>query len=354
MISLKPKKDALVGLDIGSHTIKLVELSESKGRYYLKHFGISQLPPDVIVDGAVMDSGAVVDVVKELVAAAKVKNRKVAISVSGFSVITKKITVNLMTEEELLESIQWEAAQYIPFDIEDVTIDFQILGQSKDKPDQMDVLLVAAKKEIITDYEALMAGAGLEPTVIDVDLFALENMYEALFGIGEDEVVALVNLGASTTNINVVKGPVSLFTRDISLGGRQVTQEIQKLFNISFDEAEALKTGDPERWKGYKNLERIVANFCEAFVGEIQRSVDLFYATYPEEQIQRIGICGGAAMTPGLLDHVRQRLGIEANLVNPFEKISFSSKEFDASYLNAVGPVAAVGVGLAMRRAGDR
>jgi type IV pilus assembly protein PilM len=354
MVLFSSRKQALVGLDIGSHSVKLVELSESKGAYKLKNFAMANLPQDVIVDGAVMDSGAIIDVVKGLISQTKLKNKKVAISISGFSVIIKKIAVAMMSEEELLESIQWEAAQYIPFEIEDVNIDFQILGQNRDNPDQMDVLLVAAKKETITDYENLILGAGLELQLIDVDSFAVETMYENLFGIGEEEVIALVNLGASTTNVNVVKGPISLYTKDVPVGGKQLTQEIQKQYGLSFEEAENLKLAGPQLWASQRNLDKIINNHCEVVASEIQRSLDLFYATYPEEQIQRIGLCGGGAMTPGLVDQVRERLGIEVQLINPFEKISYSPKEYEDSYVNSVGPMAVVGVGLAMRRVGDR
>lgn len=354
MIAFTSRKQELVGLDIGSHSVKLVELSESKGSYRLKNFAMVNLPQDVIVDGTVMDSGAIIDVLKDLISRRKLRNRKVAISVSGFSVIIKKIAVAMMSEEELLESIQWEAAQYIPFEIEDVNIDFQILGQNRENPDQMDVLLVAAKRETISDYENLILGAGLELQLIDVDSFAVETMYENLFGIGDEEVIALVNLGASTTNVNIVKGPISLYTKDVPLGGKQLTQEIQRQYGMSFEEAENLKVGGPELWASHRNVEKIISNYCENFASEIQRSLDLFYATYPEEQIQRIGLCGGGAMTPGLLDQVRERMGLEVQLLNPFEKISYPSKEYEESYMNSVGPMAVVGVGLAMRKVGDR
>ncbi len=354
MISFKSGKKELVGLDIGSHTIKLVDLAGSKGRYRLRQFATAPLPPEVIVDGAVMDSGAIIEVVRDMVAKSRVKNKRVALSISGFSVIIKKITVGFMSEEELLDSIQWEAAQYIPFDIEDVNVDFQVLGQNRDNPDQMDVLLVAAKKEIINDYENLMKETGLDPQVIDVDSFAVETMYENLFGLEENEVLGLINIGATTMNFNIVKGPISLLTRDVSMGGKQITEEIQKQYNLRYEEAEAVKLGGPENWQQYKNFDRILKNACELFAGEIQRSLDFFYANFPEEHVQKLGLCGGASKTPGLLDHIKEKLGIETFVINPFERISYSPKEFEESYLSSVGPIAAVGVGLAMRRAGDK
>jgi type IV pilus assembly protein PilM len=350
----KSRNSELVGLDIGSHSIKLIELASGKGGYRLKRFVTAPLPADVIVDGAVMDSGSIIEVIREIVSGHKIKNRDVALSISGFSVIHKKVTLNYMSEEELAESIQWEAAQYIPFDIEEVNIDFEILGENPDNPDQMDVLLVAAKKEIINDYETLMAESGLEAHVIDVDSFAVENMYESLYGIEDHEVVALINIGASTLNFNVVKGPISLLTRDVSVGGKQVTEDIQKQYNLSYEEAEMLKLGPNDAWDQYKNFDRLIRNACETIATEIQRSLDFFYTNYPEEQVGRIGLCGGGARTPGLVENVHERLGIETALLNPFERMSFSSREYDESYLNAVGPTAGVGVGLAMRRVGDK
>lgn len=353
MLSFSSKKGELIGLDIGSHSVKLVELAGAKGGYRLKHFAMAPLPADVIVDGAVMDSGSIIEIVRELISNNKIKNRRVALSISGFSVIIKKVTMNYMSETELEESIQWEAAQYIPFDIEEVNVAFQRLGENAENPDQMDVLLVAAKKEIINDYEALMAESGLETHVIDVDSFAVEAMYESLYGIEDAQVIALINIGASTMNFNIVQGPVSLLTRDVSMGGKQITEDIQKQYNLRYEEAESLKVGATDAWSQYKDFDRLVQNTCEQISTEIQRSLDFFYANYPDAQIGRLGLCGGVAKTPGLPEHIQERVGIETSLINPFEHISFSTRDFDEVYLNSVGPIAAVGVGLAMRRVGE-
>jgi type IV pilus assembly protein PilM len=353
MLGLGSKKEDLIGLDIGSHSIKLVDLAEIKGGYRLKQFAMAPLPADVIVDGAVMDSGSIIEVVRDMISEHKIKKNKVALSISGFSVIIKQVTVNFMSEEELAESIQWEAAQYIPFDMEEVNIDFQILGENRDNSDLMDVLLVAAKKEIINDYETLMTESGLETHIIDVDSFAVETMYENLFGIQDDEVVALINIGANTVNFNITKGPISLLTRDVSMGGKQLTEEIQKQYNLQYEEAEALKLASPDRWAEYSQFDRLIQNTCDMFAMEIQRSLDFFYANFPDEQVGRLGLCGGAAKTQGLLEHLQRKVGIETVLINPFESISFSPREFDEHYLTTVGPIAAVGVGLAMRKVGD-
>src|SRR3990172_1464140 len=240
MLFGKPK--GLIGLDIGSSSIKLCELKETKKGYHLQNFGIAPLPPEVIVDGQLMNSSAVVDAIQTLVRDRKIKVKEVATSVSGTAVIIKKIKLPAQSPEELSESIKWDAEQYVPFDINYVNLDYQILHPG-DEEGQMEVMLVAAKKDFINDYVAVVKEAGLNPVVMDVDAFALENMYEINYAIQEGEVLALVNIGASTININVTKGGMVVFTRDVTAGGNAFTEEIQKQLGVSFEEAETLKIG---------------------------------------------------------------------------------------------------------------
>ncbi|MBE0616487.1 MAG: type IV pilus assembly protein PilM, partial [Proteobacteria bacterium] len=237
----KPKN--LVGLDIGSHSIKIVELEHQKHGFKLKNFGVAQLPPEAIVDGVIMDSAVVVESIRSLVSNLNLKNRNVATSVSGHSLIIKKIQLPLMTEAELEEQIQWEAEQYIPFEIDEVNIDFQILGPLLDEEGQMEVLLVAVKKDIINDYSAVIAESGLVPQVVDVDAFCLENIFEVTCPEYLDKTVVLIDVGASIMNINVLKNGVSTFTRDITVGGSNFTEEIQKELGVGYEEAEILKLG---------------------------------------------------------------------------------------------------------------
>src|SRR5574340_1168476 len=237
------KSKLALGLDIGSSSVKLVQLKEKKGGYALQAFGTAKLPPETIVDGALMNSGAVVQAIQELLAEHKVKARDAAIGVSGHSVIIKKIQLPRMTQEELDDQIQWEAEQYIPFDVKDVNIDTQILTPGGDAAGQMDVLLVAAKKDMINDYTSVCAEAGLTATVVDVDAFAVQNAFEVNYDAGADETVVLINVGAAVTNVNVVSHGITTFTRDITMGGNAFTEEIQKQLNVSYDEAEALKVG---------------------------------------------------------------------------------------------------------------
>ena len=236
------KKIEPIALDIGSTFIKLVQLKGSNKNYQLIKFGMVPLPPEVIVEGAVMDAGRVVEAIKELLSSQKIKTKEVVISVSGSSVIIKRVSVADMTDEELAESIKWEAEQYIPFSIDDVNVDFQKLGAGA-AAGQADVLLVAVKKDKINDYVNLVKEAGLEPVVMDVDAFALANMYELNYAL-EEGTTALLNIGASVMNINILKDGISIFTRDITVGGNRYTEALQRDFGLTYEDAEKVKRGE--------------------------------------------------------------------------------------------------------------
>ncbi len=348
-----------IGLDIGSSYIKVLELAESKaGRWSLMNFGMKKLPPEAIVDGALMNSNIIVDSIRELVSSHKIRTRDVVTSVSGHSVIIKKINLPVMTTEELEESIQWEAEQYIPFDINDVNIDVQILDPVGDETGQMEVLLVAAKKDMINDYVAIVQEAGLNPVVMDVDSFAIENAFEANYDSSPDDTMVLVNIGASIININVLRGGITAFTRDITLGGNQYTEEIQKQLNVSYEEAEALKIGGDivrdSQAVVPEEVEGIIRAVSENVATEIQRSLDFYAATSTEDEITRIFLSGGSARIPGLTRTIQEKTGLPVELVNAFRHIEINEKDFNTAFLNEVAPMAAVAVGLAMRRSGDK
>src|SRR6185436_20972050 len=225
------KSKAVVGLDIGSSAVKAVELKPVGKGFRVAAFGSEPIPQDAIVDGAIIDAGAVADAIRRVFDTNKAfKAKDVCASLSGNAVIVKKITLPVMTESELGESIYWEAEQYIPFDIQDVNLDYQILdpGTGPDSKGTMDVLLVAAKKEKIADYTNVIAQAGRVPVVVDVDAFALQNAYEVNYGPQSGAIVVLLNAGASAININILSGDQSLFTRDISIGGNAYTEAVQK------------------------------------------------------------------------------------------------------------------------------
>ena len=348
------KKKDVVALDIGSSSIKLVEISESKRGYNLTNFGMAELHPETIVDGAIMDTAAVVDAIQSLVTGLKIRVRDVVTSVSGNAVRIQKITLPTMSQDELEESIQWEAEQYIPFDISDVNIDFQILDTLDDGSGQMEVILAAAKKDIINEYVAVISEAGLNVAIVDVDSFALENMYDVNYQFDTGDVIALVNIGASLTNINIIKNGISAFTRDISSGGNQYTEELQKRFSISYDEAESLKLG-----KGGKDLPRdevikvINQVSGEIVSAEIQKTIDYFLSQGTSDSVNKIYLSGGTSKTSGLSKNIQDKSGITTELVNPFANIDFNEKLFDAAYIQDIAPFGAIGVGLAIRREGD-
>jgi type IV pilus assembly protein PilM len=348
------KRDALLGLDIGSHAVKLVHLASAKGTYRLKHLGICRLPPNVIVEGAIKDPAAVQDAIKSLTANLKTKVKGVATSISGYSVIIKKIELPQMTPEELTENIQVEAEQYIPFNVEDVNIDFQILGSSPEKGDRMEVMLVAAKKEVIEDYSGILRKAGLAPEVIDVDFFALENAFEVNYTAGESGGVALVDIGANKMNINVLKNGVSMFNRDASVGGHQITQDIQDRFGLDYEEAEKIKLGIPSPKVPVQDLEAIFVAAATTWATEVKRAIDFFYATYPDEMISQVLLSGGSSRLPGLDALLHKDTNIPTALFNPLARIDLDEKIFDREYVDYIAPQMAVAVGLALRRVGDK
>lgn len=351
------KSKGTVGLDIGSSSVKLIELKPGKRKgYQLVNLGVASLPPEAIVDGALMNSSVVVEAIRSILGSLKLKTRDVATSISGHSVIIKKINLPVMTSEELEESIQWEAEQYIPFDINDVNIDFQILGTEESEAGQMGVLLVAAKKDMINDYTTVIQEAGLNPVVIDVDAFAVENMYEANYSLQPGEIIALVNLGASIININILKGGVPTFTRDISAGGSQYNEEIQKSLNISFEEAERMKVAGKaeEDMPLPQEISGIVESVSDSLSSEVQRSLDFFSATATEDKISKVILCGGCARTVGLDRAISEKSGYPVEVANPFNNIEVSPRAFDADYIANIAPATGVAVGLALRWSGDK
>lgn len=347
-----------LGLDIGSSTVKIAKLKESKRGFALQTFASAPLPPEAIVDGALMNSAAIVSAIQDLCAANKIKLKEAAIGVSGHSVIIKKITLPKMSQDELDESIQWEAEQYIPFDVKDVNIDTQILGDKGEGTGQMDVLLVAAKKDMINDYVSVVTEAGLQPVVVDVDAFAVQNMFEVNYEQVPGETVVLINAGASVVNINVVSGGISTFTRDITVGGNQFTEEIQKQLNVSYDEAEALKVGGQHAGEADavvpQEVEKVMQGVAEQMAGEIQRSLDFYAATAADSHIAKVYLSGGAARVPALFKVIEQRVGVPVEILNPFKTIEVDNRRFDPQHILEIAPSAAVAVGLALRSAGDK
>jgi type IV pilus assembly protein PilM len=350
------RKRTAVGLDIGSSALKAVELRPSGKGYKVVGFATEPVPHDSIVDGAIVDSGAVADAIRRLLESGAFKTKEVVASLSGSAVIVKKISLPVMTDAELAESIYWEAEQYIPFDVQDVNLDYQILdpGTKADSKGSMDVLLVAAKKDRIADYAGVIAQAGRVPVVIDVDAFALQNAYEVNYGARTGGIVVLLNAGASAVNINIMSGDQSLFTRDISIGGNTYTEAIQRELSLSFDVAERAKKGEPIEGVRPEDVRSVLHAVTENLLLEIQKTFDFFKTTASWDQIDSILLSGGASAVDGLAQALEDRFGAPVEPFDPFRKVMFDQAKAGASGGDRLAQTAAVAVGLALRRAGDR
>jgi len=351
------KSKAAAGLDIGSTSVKAVELKVTGKSYRVVAMASEPVPPDAIVDGAIMDGGAVADAIRRLFDNNKgFKAKDVAVSLSGSAVIVKKISLPVMTDHELAESIHWEAEQYIPFDIQDVNLDYQILdsGTGAASKGTMDVLLVAAKKDKIADYTGVIAQAGRQAIVVDVDAFALQNAYELNYGVDAQSVVVLMNAGASAINVNIVCGDQSLFTRDISIGGNAYTEAVQKELNLPFAAAEQLKKGVAVNGATFQDVKPVLHAMTENALMEINKTFDFFKATAASDRIDRIVLSGGAAKVDGFAQALQARFGTPVEMFDPFKTISCDPHRLGIADAEDLMPTAAVAVGLALRRTGDR
>ena len=346
------KKTHLIGLDIGSKTFKVASVEEIKKGYNLKEFGMIDIPSGVIEEGSIKDPEQAADSIRQLFTMFNIKGRNVALSIGGYSVIVKKINVEAMSEDELQETINIEAEQYIPFDISDVNIDFQILGENESNPNQIDVLLVAAKKEIINDYVNLTQMAGLNPCIIDIDAFSLQNIYELNYET-KDENIALIDIGASKTSLNILKGNSSVFIRDVSLGCGQINERIVSLVDCTLDEAEELKYGDQTDKISEENLTQIISAVSADWCMEIGRAFDFFYSTYPDQNIKRIVLSGGGGNIKEFQQLLASETSIEVTTIYPFKNFSIDSK-FDSSHLEKIALQAAICMGLSIRRIDDK
>lgn len=346
-------KKGTIGLDIGSSYIKIVQLKDLKGGYELELFDVLPLPPELIVDGSIIDSFRLLDSLKELLRKSKVKTKDSVIGIAGHSsVIIKRISLPEMSEEELSESIKFEAEQYVPFDIEEVNLDFQILGP-KSEPGQMDVILVAVKKDIINEYVSVVKEAGFNPVIVDVNSFALENMYEINYEIEPDKNVAIVNIGASTINMNILKGGISVFTRDSAIGSNLHTETLQREFNLTYENAERLKKGEPVENVSSDDAFSVIESASDEIISEVNRSFEYFRSSVVHEDINEVVLSGGCALIKNFLKPFAERIGVETKVIDPFRNIKIP-KKFDVTYIEEIAPMAAVAVGLAIRRPGDR
>jgi type IV pilus assembly protein PilM len=345
------RKKQIVGCDIGSSAIKIVELKGLKdGEYQLVHAALAELSPEAIVDGAIMDSSLVVEGLSRVIADNGIKNPSFGGSLSGHSVIIKKIQLPSMSEAELGESIQWEAEQYIPFDINDVNLDYVVLGRGDG--DTMDVLLVAVKKDRINDYTSVITQAGKVPALMDVDVFALQNAYEVNYGPGEG-TIALVNVGASVMNINVLHRGTTIFWRDVAFGGNQYTEAIQRELNLPREDAERLKLGERVGEHTLQQVLGVLNSVSEDLAAELQKTIDFFVATSSVDRLDRVVLAGGSAQILNLDQVLKERFQVDVEVMNPFRNIRYSESDFDPEWINRHAPAMAVAVGLAVRTVGD-
>jgi type IV pilus assembly protein PilM len=350
------KPRTVIGLDIGSSAVKAVELKPSGKGYKVTAFGAEPVPPDAIVDGAIIDATSVADAIRRVFDSHKFfKTKEVCASLSGNAVIVKKITLPVMTENELAESIYWEAEQYIPFDIQDVNLDYQILdpGTGPNSRGSMDVLLVAAKKEKIGDYTSVIAQSGRTPVVVDVDAFALQNAFEVNYGLEAGRTVVLLNAGASAINISILQGDQAVFTRDISMGGNAYTEAVQKELDLQFESAEQLKKGIPVDGATFEEAQPVLHAVTENVLLEIQKTFDFFKASASTDHIDRIMLSGGASRVDGFHHMVQERFNAPVEDFDPFRAVTWDARKLGSDAVE-IASTAAVAVGLALRKVGDR
>lgn len=347
------KRKIPIGLDIGSAYIKAAQVNDAKAGYELAFFDMLPIEHGIISDGIITDKEKLTASIKELLKRIGVKGGDAVIGISWHSsVIIKKITIPIMTEDELGISIKYEAEQYVPFDINDVDIDFQILGPRPDIEGQMDVILIAAKKGVIKEYCDVVEQSGLNPVIVDADSFALSNMCEVNYDV-TGKNIALVNVGASTTNINILQNGFPVFTRESAIGGNHYTEILEKGLDISREDAERLKMGRSVEGVDTVDVQAAINSASEEIIAEIYRSFEFFRSSVSEEDISKIILSGGIALIKGFHEMLTEKLGIEVEIADPFQKIKIPEKLY-APHLKEIAPMAAVAVGLALRRVGDR
>jgi type IV pilus assembly protein PilM len=345
------KKKSTAGLDVGSSSIKAVELEGKLSNLNLVSLGFENLPGDTIVDGQIMELNTVSETIKNICSNHQIKATQVVTGVSGHSVIIKNIVLPPMSREELEESIDWHAEEHIPYDLADVSLDYQVTGESDESTH---VLIAACKRERIDTLKQAVQLAGKQTVVIDIDTFALQNCYEINYQPTDAQTVALLNIGASTMNINIVRGTRSMFTRDITVGGSQFTDVLQRSLGISYQQAEAMKRGVVDAADGIeeKSIEPLMDNVTEMVAMEIQKTFDFYRATSDEANdvdVQKILISGGGSKLTGLPDDLSTRLELPVEILDPFRKIKVDTRKFDPDYLSEIMPEMAVAVGLALR-----
>jgi type IV pilus assembly protein PilM len=343
----------LVGVDIGASSIKVVHLREARKRQTVVRYGIAALPAQTIVDGHIMNRAAVIDALSAIWAQQKIPTKDVAIGVYGQSVIVRKITVPMMTAAELAEQITWEAEQHIPFDIKVMNIDYEVLRR-RPEAGQMDLLLVAAKKDEINDYASVVREARVKPGIVDINAFSVQNAFEFVNGLPEDQTIALLNVGAAVSSLNIVSHGVSAFTREVTNAGNTVTEEIQRQMGVPFEQAEQMKIAASQGAPVPQQVHQVISQACDALAGEIQRSLDFYLATSGEAEIQRVYVCGGSAYLAPLISAIEKRARVPVMILDPLANLAVDPRTVNEADLRARAAQLCVAVGLGLRGERER
>lgn len=343
-------KQSLIGIDVSSSACKVLELSKADDHIRVERYAVEPLPQNSVVEHAITEVEQVAQAVERAVKRSGTRCRHAAVAVAGAHVITKtiKMPANL-SDAELQTQIEMEADHYIPYPLDEVNMDYQVLGASEDNADEMEVLMAACRKEIVDDYVAVIQGPGLTPAVVDIETYAMENAYsliaEHMPGGGMEKTVAILDIGATTTNINVIHNNHSVYSRDHTFGGRQLTEEIQRRYGLSYEEAGLAKKqgGLPDNYQT-----DVLRPFMEAMCQETMRALQFFYSSSPFNSVDQLLLAGGCAQIPGIDEMVAARIGVPAMVANPFASMSLASR-IKPQMLASDAPSLMISCGLAMR-----
>lgn len=341
------RKKKVLGLDIGSSQTKIIELSAGKSRR-LVNYGISKVLPDAIVEGEIIDREAVLDSIRTLIETKGFSTRDVVLGIAGRDVIIKRITMDRMSEADTREQIKWEAEQYVPFDTNEVTLDFDVVNPNFGE-NQQEVILVAAKNELISNMTSLLRDLNLTPMIIDTTAFALQHVYEYNYEVVTDEVICLIHIGAGMTVINVVKGGSSLSARDVYYGVNAYVSKLQKEVGFNYEDAANAAKGTVPVGVSQDSIQGVFESFVSDLGTHIERSLQFLSTVTSEEKVSRMYLSGGGSLIPNLTDYLKRRFGIPIQTLNPLKNIIYDPNIFAPMGADVVGPMLAQAIGLALR-----
>ena len=346
------KKNSLIGIDIGSRALKAVKLLNTKNGYFLQNVGFLNIPAGLIEDGIIRDPVEISELIRRLMKIAHIKERNVAIAVAGTSVIIKKITLQNIPKDKFHETITFEAEQYIPFDINDVDLDYEVLGEDEENPRLIKVLIVAVKKDFVSDYVSVVQMAGLNPCVVDVDAFALQNIFKINYD-SKEEKIALIDIGARKASLSIMKNNSVVFMRNVPLGCLQIDEEIAFAAGCTQEEAEVIKISGKSDKISDEQLKQIVSSVCIGWCLEIKRAFDFHYSSAPEDSVSKILISGGGANINEFSGLLASEVSVNVEIINPFINVEIADG-VDSSYLRQIAPQLAICLGLSLRMINDK